>query len=363
MSRYFAAVFDADTWSDVANPMPRALRFKEVPTAARLAEGDRIVIYLKGIARLVAVLEIVRAPLHTNDAHLPLLVPVAPRVVLDALTAIPITELRAQLSLFQNLANPDHWRAAFRAAIHQLRGNDGTLIELALREAEQQPVMRSFPPFKTRRRPLRAPVALPMDGAPEQPMVLELAPRQETQHDATQRLLLELGTTMQLAVHCARNDRHRFGALSGLVPQLPIHLDQIAEKSLSLIDVLWLDQPVSPTIIAAFEVEWTSAASVDLMRLFDLAAVLAHMRTDLYIVAPEARRGLVQAAMQRPAFLKLHPHISSLCHFLPLEILHARVREASERGMLAHLKPSWIASLAEPILVNAATTSLMDVRR
>src|SRR5262249_39676654 len=150
---------------------------------------------------------------------------------------------------------------------------DGDVVVKALLEAQQHPIVRPVPPAKLTRRPqaLRAKigsVTVPEgEEATEEVIVL---PREATQHTEIQWLLLKLGSDMGLDVWVARNDRSRewqgsrFGDVPRLRKDLPHQFDDATNRTIELIDVLWLK---GHAIVAAFEIESTTSIYSGLLRM------------------------------------------------------------------------------------------------
>ena len=86
----------------------------------------------------------------------------------------------------------------------------------------------------------------------------EPEPGKDSAHSEIQLLLLKLGNDMGLDVWAARNDRNREyrGRALSVLPrvrfELPLKFDPVTNRTIELIDVLWLK---SNAIVAAFEVE------------------------------------------------------------------------------------------------------------
>ena len=87
---------------------------------------------------------------------------------------------------------------------------------------------------------------------------------------------MKIGSDLGLDVWVARNDRNRthngasFQEISHLRRKLPRQFDDATNKTIELIDVLWLE---SDAIIAAFEVEHTTAIYSGLLRMSDLVSM------------------------------------------------------------------------------------------
>ncbi len=83
----------------------------------------------------------------------------------------------------------------------------------------------------------------------------------ETTHTEIQWLLLKLGSDLGLDVWVARNDRNKsyngvdFQKIKNIRSELPRQFDEATNKTIELIDVLWLQ---GDAIVAAFEVEHTT---------------------------------------------------------------------------------------------------------
>jgi hypothetical protein len=68
--------------------------------------------------------------------------------------------------------------------------------------------------------------------------------------------------------------------------ELPRQFDDVTNRTIELIDVLWLQ---GDAIIAAFEVEHTTAIYSGLLRMSDLVSMQPNIKIDLFMVAPDQR--------------------------------------------------------------------------
>lgn len=115
-----------------------------------------------------------------------------------------------------------------------------------------------------------------------------------TQHTEIQYDLLKLGSEMGLDVWVARNDKTKvcngqsLGSINRVVAELPTKFNEATNRTIELIDVLWLR---GNSIVAAFEIECTTAIYSGLLRMSDLLALQPNLDIRLYLVAPEERRG------------------------------------------------------------------------
>src|SRR5438477_10949490 len=110
----------------------------------------------------------------------------------------------------------------------------------------------------------------------------------------------------------ARNYRSKvcdgdiLGNLQGMVAVLPTQFNEATQRTIELIDVLWLK---GNTIIAAFEVESTTSVYSGILRMSDLLALQPNLITDLYLVAPDERVEKVRQEILRPTFALREPPI------------------------------------------------------
>jgi hypothetical protein len=117
----------------------------------------------------------------------------------------------------------------------------------------------------------------------------------DSAHSEIQWLLLKLGNDMGLDVWVARNDRGRayqgksFSDLPRLRNELPLKFDPVTNRTIELIDVLWLK---STAIVAAFEIESTTSIYSGLLRMADLIALQPNLNIPLTSSLPKtgARR-------------------------------------------------------------------------
>jgi hypothetical protein len=96
-------------------------------------------------------------------------------------------------------------------------------------------------------------------------------------------------------------DANQFGKLPDMRPSLPLQFDEVTNRTIELIDVLWLK---GNAIAAAFEIESTTSIYAGLLRMSDLVAMQPNLKIPLYLVAPEERRTKVMAEVNRPTFNK-----------------------------------------------------------
>ena len=114
--------------------------------------------YLTGVSRFIGVLEVTGQPFQSeapiwSDATFPSRAPVRVLHQLDAETAVPVLDLRNDLSVFQGLNNPNYWSGAFRGSPAKWKPEDGRIVADAVAEAVQNPVRRPVDRAKLAHRP------------------------------------------------------------------------------------------------------------------------------------------------------------------------------------------------------------------
>ena len=356
---YWLDLFTGKTWEEFKKNGANVsgFRYRRRNTAKKIHPGDYLICYLTGISRFNAVLQVKSECYedHTpiwEDAEFPIRFDVDLIYELNPKTAIPVLFLKDQLSIFQNLTSQHAWTGFFRGSPHLFKHIDGERIVQAIKDAIDKPIKRDYDESKYWRSPKKfeskkvGVVTVPDDT--EEIKVPEVIQTETTTHDEIQWLLLNLGSNLGLDVWVARNDRNRnfngnnFSEIRNLRKQLPRQFDEATNKTIELIDVLWLQ---GDAIVAAFEVEHTSAIYSGLLRMSDLISMQPNLKINLYLVAPDDRRDKVFTEINRPTFAKLKPALPSICKFIPYTILKSELDKMGPR--VKYLKPIFIEDIAE----------------
>lgn len=156
--------------------------------------------------------------------------------------------------------------------------------------------------------------------------------KEQSEHLKMQFLLTEIGKNLGYDVFVAVNDRTR--SLDGkslefiTVSELPpLNLPKEVLKTISLIDVIWINKS-SNKIECAFEIEKSTSIYSGILRLIDLASSLGSKRYNFFLVAPDSREKEIIAQLKRPSFKnldcialryilfsKLYKNCDSICTF------------------------------------------------
>lgn len=354
---YWVNLFTLKTWEESVKAGSRITGFREIRwgTVKKITPGDYLLCYITGLSRFVAlqramdkpVKETNPVPIWTLDSF-PCRVPVETVAELDPETAVPVIEMRNQLSIFKDLKFPNAWGIHFRASPAKMSAADGSVIAEAILDAVKHPVKRPFDPSKYREKlkPVETkngPVTVPDIEEPESPQ--DESSRGTTAHTEMQWFLLKLGIDMGYDVWVARNDRGkecngvRFADMRGLQDKLPLQFDEATNKTIELIDVLWLSKNA---IVSAFEIESTTSIYSGLLRMSDLVSMQPNLNIPLFILAPDERIDRVISEINRPTFSRLSQPLSEICRYISFSSLRNFVDQ--HLSVLRHLKPDVISS-------------------
>jgi len=366
---YWLDLFSGTTWDEFekAGASVSGFRHRMRNSVARIAPGDILLCYMTGVMRWVGALEVLGRSDDTSDiwsvADFPERLSVKPLVMLDAEHGIPMAQLEGHVEFYQGPEDRGKFKGFIRRSPNLLTEQNGGYIMDLLRSAEQSPVARPVDKKKLARTPLlkaetkkgkrkiETLVSVPETEDTEEipaPLVAETIP--STPHSETQWRLLRQGADMGFNVWVARNDRGKthngvaLGSVSGMVTELPTQFNEATNKTIELIDVLWLK---GNSIVAAFEIECTTSVYSGLLRMSDLLALQPNMNINLYIVAEDERRDKVQQEILRPTFMLREKPLAEICGFLSISELTEKIEGARKLGLTASLKPDFLEQIAE----------------
>jgi hypothetical protein len=365
--KYWLNLFTWQTWNEFVKAGGNVTGFRETraKTVQKIEAGDFLLCYMTGLSRFFAVQEVTGKPYKDGspiwkELTFPHRVPVRNRLVLEPQYAVPVKTLKEYLSYFQNMKSPHAWTGAFRGSPQEIKLNNATVIVQALEDAQQNPVEREIDVRKLER---KVPVFETKSGAvsiPDNDEDIEVIDDEDfisgdtsTTHQEIQWLLLYLGEKMGLDLWVAANDKNkdykgnRFQTLSRLRKELPIQFDAATNRTIELIDVLWLQDN---RIVAAFEIEHTTSVYSGLLRMADLITMQPNINISLYIVAPDERYEKVKKEINRPIFSKaLKQPLPEICHYIPYSSLKLKIRQAEDGGFLRYLRPDFLDEIAESV--------------
>lgn len=362
---FWLDLFTGTTWQEFLDAGGKISGFRDNrwKTVQKMKPGDYLICYLTGVSRFIGILEVSSEAFKDStpiwkDSDFPCRVKVKPIVALTPETAVPVQDLRGSLSMFQNITSPSAWTGHFRGSPAKWKASDGEIVVNALMEANSNPVTRPVDPSKLARWPkaLKTKIgSVTVPDTEEETEPITTMAKEPTAHTEIQWLLLKLGSDMGFSVWVARNDRgreydgKRFVELPNLKTELPLQFDEATNKTIELIDVLWLK---GNAIVAAFEIESTTSIYSGLLRMSDLIAMQPNLNIPLYLVAPDERRDKVFTEVNRPTFSRLSPKLSKICRYIPFSDLRKSIVQIAT--VVRYLKPEFLIELSESCEIEEA---------
>ncbi len=359
--KYWLNLYTWNTWQEFLKAGGEITGFRERRwrTVKQIKPGDIFLCYMTGLSRFFAIQEVTGEPFNSSEpiwseASFPSRVPVKVLLSLPPQHAIPVTLLRDRLSFFQDMRSAHSWTGHFRGSPTEQDPNDGQVIIEALNEAKIHPVVRDFDDRKLERKAniyetKSGTVSIPENDNVEGTETQAPDDPDSTTHEEIQWLLLYIGEQMGLDLWVARNDQSRsfqgkdFQSFKRLRTTLPVQFDNATNRTIELIDVLWLQ---GNSIIAAFEIEHTTAIYSGLLRMADLITMQPNIKIPLFIVSPDERRDRVEREINRPVFkYALKQSLPEICQYISYTALKQYVEQAGD--FLPDMRPSALNKISE----------------
>lgn len=372
---YWLDLFTGKTWKEFRDSGANISGFRQRRrnTVKSIQPGDILLCYLTGVMRWVGALEVIgqsddKRKIWTSEAFTERL-SVRPIILLDPEYGIPMEKLEGKLDFYSGVSDRHFFKGFLRGSPAKLKKiSDGELLLTLLMEAEKNPIKKPVDQKLLNREP-RIPlykVSQKSKGKEEQktvsvpdesdvipkdlPEKASIETQYSTDHVMIQYRLLTLGAEMGLDLWVARNDRSKIyngktlGNLPNTVQELPAQFNDATQRTIELIDVLWLK---GNSIIAAFEVETTTSIYSGLLRMSDLLALQPNLNIRLYLVAPEERRNKVEQEILRPTFQLKEKPLSQICGFISTSELNDKIEGITKLGVAKSLKSDFLDTLAE----------------
>ncbi|MBN2456740.1 MAG: hypothetical protein JXB29_09440 [Sedimentisphaerales bacterium] len=360
---YWLDLFTGTTWDEFRNYGAKVtgFRYRLRRSVNRIQKGDIFLCYLTKVMHWVGALEVIgpsndKSRIWANDEY-PVRFDVKPIIMLDAEYGIPMNQLEGKVDFYAGPQHAGKFKGFVRMSPNLFKKQeDGEFILNALLEAERKPIKHEVD--RTKLYPKRLYGAKRKKGKRTVPTVVSIPETEEleevgvsdqadtqvvdsTNHIQIQYNLLKLGANMGFKLWVARNDRGKsyngqiFGEMSQVVDELPTQFNEATNKTIELIDVLWLK---GNSIIAAFEIECTTSVYSGLLRMSDLLALQPNLNIKLYIVAPDERREKVEQEILRPTFTLREKPINEVCGFLSFSTLLQKIHGIQKLGLQNSLK-------------------------
>ena len=371
---YWLDLFTGTTWNEFRKSGSKisGFRTRMRKAAAKVQPGDILLCYLTGVMRWVGALEVVRATDDQSkiwsDEAFPVRFEVNPIIQLNPEHGVPMGELEGKVAFYSTPEDRGKFKGFVRMSPNRFSNpKDGELILSLLKQALASPVARPVDPKKLARKPLytaeqrkgkttiATKVSIPESEEPEdQANNLAATTEQEatatTRHTEIQYNLLALDADMGFDLWVARNDRSKkwlgrpLSDIARMVAELPTQFNEATNRTIELIDVLWLK---GNSIVAAFEVECTTAVYSGLLRMSDLLALQPNLEINLFLVAPDERQDKVEQEILRPTFALREKPLANVCGFISFSKLMEKLDGIRKLGLATSLKPDFLEKAAE----------------
>ncbi|MCK5564068.1 MAG: hypothetical protein KAJ07_02385 [Planctomycetes bacterium] len=367
---YWLDLFTGTTWDEFRNYGANVTGFRPRMKGAlqRVKPGDVFLCYLTKVMHWVGALEIIgeskdKTQIWKNDEY-PVRFDVKPIIMLDAEIGIPMSQLEGKAAFYASTKDAGKFKGFVRMSPNLFKkSSDGEYILKLLKEAKHNPIKKEvddsklYPKklYKARRKKGKSTVATIVSVPEPEDIIIKIVTAKDinaeaTEHTKIQYNLLRLGADMGFKLWVARNDKGKryddiaFGDMDEIVDELPTQFNEVTNKTIELIDVLWLK---GNSIVAAFEIEHTTSVYSGLLRMSDLLALQPNLNIKLYLVAPDNRRLKVEQEILRPTFTLQERPINEDCGFLPYSLLLEKIEGIRKLGVESSLKPEFLSQIAE----------------
>jgi hypothetical protein len=306
---YWLDLFTGTTWAEFQKAGAKITGFREHnwKRASGIKSGDIFLCYMTGVKRWVGLLE-VTGERHKDDSPIwgeevfPVRFAVKPLVILEPEHGVPMKELEGKLSFYETGAPPGRWTGYLPCSPTKYKKADGEVIVAAIKDAAENPIEKPVDPkllkrssnlYKLKKKSGDEAIVTVPEPAEEDEDTTQVQEVETTAatHTEIQYRLLDLGSKMGLSVWAPKADRGRtwnankIADIPKLLDSLPTQFDDVTNKTIENIDVLWLK---GNTFVAAFEVEHTTSIYSGLLRMSDLLTMqpnwTAPLRNDASVV-------------------------------------------------------------------------------
>jgi predicted RNA-binding protein len=345
---YYLDIFSPETYEafSKSDKSITGFRASQEQIAKRIKPGDKFICYLTKLSRWTGVLEVTSKCFKDSSPRFyeeedPFVIRFHVKAIvwLRKEKAVPIKEesIWDFLSFTKGLAKTgSQWTGKFRASLSKLEDQDARFIENILLSQEHSGKVYPIDENEYRKlltKRVRGTAKVVSVTVPEEAEKEKTEPENELlvrQSIKIQALLAKIGEKMGFKVWIPKADRSRVlnewnPEEKTLIEVLPLNYDEVTNKTIEQIDVLWLHKRF---IVRAFEVEHTTSIYSGILRMADLLALQPNMEIKLHIVAPSERREKVFDEIQRPVFSLLERRpLSEACTFISYDSLFELAKE------------------------------------
>src|SRR5438034_2360336 len=157
---FWLDLFTGKTWREflAAGAAVSGFRESQWNAVQRVRPGDYLLCYLTGVSRWIGVLEVTSGAFWDTsviweDDVFPCRVRAKIVAALTPETAVPVHDLRDQLSIFRGKKGGLHWTGYLRGSPRKWKESDGEAVLHAIRKAVANPIVREVDPVKLERHP------------------------------------------------------------------------------------------------------------------------------------------------------------------------------------------------------------------
>ena len=149
---YWIDLFTVETWKEFLDHGGDVSGFSEKrqATVQRMKPGDYLLCYLTRVSRWVGVLEVTGEPFFDeapiwSSRVFPSRVSVRVVLALRPEHGVPVLDMRGELTVFQNLDNPNRWQGPFRGSPTRWKAADGEAVRGSPRGTDGRTRLRLVP--------------------------------------------------------------------------------------------------------------------------------------------------------------------------------------------------------------------------
>lgn len=344
---YYLDIFSPETYEafSKSDKTLSGFRLKKEHLAHKIKPGDKLICYITKLSRWIGILEVLSDCFKDSSPRFfeiddPFIVrfKVKPIAWLDKEKAIPIKEDEVwnTLSFTKDFSKSgSQWTGKLRSSLNKLEEDEGKYLEsLILNQVgggNLYPVddneYKKYLSGKVHGSTKTVSVVVPEDVEKTK---VEIKDEDSVRLSIKiQALLAQIGEKMGFKVWIPKADRSRVlkewnPEENKLIDSLPLNYDEVTNKTIEQIDVLWLKKRF---IVRAFEVEQTTSIYSGILRMADLLALQPNIKIKLHIVAPSERRDKVLDEIRRPVFSLLENPLSEICTFISYDSLYDLAKE------------------------------------
>lgn len=143
--KYYLALFNEETWNEFLENGLSAYgtNLNKQVRMQRINIDDFLICYVTKLSRFVGLLKVTSKPYINNtiiwkNEVYPVRVDVHPEYILKHTEGVTLSGLKDELTIFNNLKNPNSWKIFFRNSLNTFQEHDAKIIIEKLKEASNE---------------------------------------------------------------------------------------------------------------------------------------------------------------------------------------------------------------------------------